>query len=276
MIDDLSPTNVQQVLPTAWLGRTYLYLPETSSTNDLLREQASAQDSSPPAGTVLLTDFQQSGRGRLDRRWQAPRGSSLLFSVLLLPRWPPEQFAWLTMIAGLAVTEAVTEQVGLAARIKWPNDGVLHVEGRWRKYCGILVESALAASGETESAVVGIGVNVNIQPAELPETSFPATSLLIAKGELVSRLDLLAAMLGRLEHHYERAQKGHSPQQAWQERLIYMHECVVVRSGDGRTQSTGLLTGTDAQGRLLLEDDQGQVRAIAAGDLSLREDSSPR
>ena len=224
-----------------------------------------------PAGSVLLTDYQERGRGRLSRSWQAPRGSSLLFSLFLRPNWPAERLSWLTMISGLAVSEAVEQQTSLAARLKWPNDCVIKVGGIWKKYCGILQEGKLSGGAVLDYAVVGIGVNVNIPEEQLPSTTFPATSLLVAQGEPVSRLDLLAGILSRFEHHYDRAEMDHSPHTAWEERLIFMNRRVVVSHQGEGDQISGTAVGTDEEGRLLVRDDGGVIQHIAAGDLTLRQ-----
>jgi BirA family transcriptional regulator, biotin operon repressor / biotin---[acetyl-CoA-carboxylase] ligase len=272
MSESLTPPIVKDALQTVWLGRNYFYYPETDSTNDLLKQRLDGGDSdAPPAGTVILTDYQKKGRGRMERRWEAPAASSLLFSLLLRPSWPASRLTWLTMIAGLAVTEAVEEITGLAAYIKWPNDGVLDYDGAWRKFCGILLDGRISQIDGLEASVIGIGVNVNIPPEQIPAASFPATSLMVAANKRISRLDLLAAIFARLEYHYERAEGGYSPHFAWQERLVFLGRRVVVSSFGHDIRIIGTAVGADEQGRLIIEDDQHVVHHIAAGDVTLRE-----
>jgi BirA family biotin operon repressor/biotin-[acetyl-CoA-carboxylase] ligase len=271
MNNRLAPEAVQDALNTSWIGRTYRYLPEADSTNAQLKKQVAAgPGSSPPDGTVWLTDYQKQGRGRFDRRWEAPPGSSLLFSLLLRPHWPAERLSWLTMIAGLAVTEAVADQTRLAPRLKWPNDGVLRQGGSWHKYCGILLEGDISSEGLLTNAVIGIGINANIRADEMPSTNFPATSLMIAVGQEVSRLDLFTAVLARLESHYEQAQRDRSPHAAWQEQLVFMNTRVAINTSPSAVPLVGTAIGTDAAGRLLLKDDTGITHALVAGDVSLR------
>jgi len=271
MQDSLKPEQVQKALRTGWLGRSYRYLAAVGSTNDMLKAEESGGRSSNDAGTVLLTDYQEQGRGRLARSWEAPPGSSLLFSILLRPGWPVERLTWLTMICGLAVSEAVEQQSGLKARLKWPNDCVLERENKWQKYGGILLEGTVSERGTVKYAIAGMGINVNIPAKELPQTSFPATSLLAANGRPLSRLDLFCTILSCFEAHYDRAAQGVSPHAAWQDRLIYMNERVVVsRLGQG-VDVAGQVMGTDASGRLQIRDDDGAIRYIAAGDVSLRQ-----
>jgi BirA family biotin operon repressor/biotin-[acetyl-CoA-carboxylase] ligase len=276
MRDTLTAAEVFKALTTIWIGRHYQYLSSATSTNDLLKEQAAEKsDSSLPAGTVLLTEYQEKGRGRLSRSWQAPPGTSLLFSIFLRPDWPAERFSWLTMISGLAVSEAVEEHTALEARLKWPNDCVIKHRGIWKKYCGILLESHFSADGKPGYVVVGIGVNVNIPEDGLPTVAFPATSLLAATGSPVSRLDLLSAILDRFEHHYELAKKDQSPLAAWQGRLVFMNRRVRISRFGKETDLIGTTAGTDSEGRLLVLDEEGNLHHIAAGDMTTRQDLEP-
>ncbi len=266
MSTDLGENQVQPALTTLRIGRAYRYLPETDSTNLRLKEAASEL----PDGAVILTDFQRRGRGRLERRWEAAPGSALLLSVLLRPNWLPEQANWLTMIAGLAVAEAVTEIAGVKTGIKWPNDLMVHHGGIWRKVCGLLLEGEVDANGRFSQAVLGIGINVNMTQAQLPAAITPPTSLLIAAGRPVNRRELLCALLARLEFHYETAVAGRSPQPGWAERLIMLGQPVTVTfTGEDRILR-GVATSTDEWGQLQIQDASGELHTVAAGDVTLR------
>lgn len=275
--NDLSEKVVRADLTTVWLGRPYLYMEEVESTNDWMK--AWVADPAYPSGTVLLADYQSAGRGRLDRRWEAPPGMALLFSVLLRPHWPAHQGSWLTMLAGLAVAEAIEDVTELPARLKWPNDVVLaDGEGpEWRKVCGLLLDVTLAPGGESplESAIIGIGLNVNtpatgLSAAGLSAATTPATSLLIAGGKTVSRRALLVAILARLERHYDAALDGRSPAQIWASRLITLGRRVTVTAAASATPLIGTAEGIDAWGQLLVRDDSGALHTVAAGDVTLR------
>lgn len=276
MIDDnLHVDAMRDQLTTIWLGRPYHYVESIDSTNDRLKMWAS--DPAYPSGTLLLTDFQSAGRGRLGRSWEAPPGSSLLFSVLLRPGLPVRRGTWLTMLAGLAVAEAVEAVAGLPARLKWPNDvvlpdGVAGDKGRaWRKVGGLLLDTTLDPTGERlESAILGIGLNVNIHADALPAAATPAVSLLVAGGRPVPRRPLLIALLDRLERHYDAALDGRSPAEAWAGRLVTLGQRVEVTIGGSSAPLAGMAEATDEWGQLLVRDDDGRLHAIAAGDVSLR------
>lgn len=246
-------------------GANAHYVAEIDSTNELLRKMAVA---GAPAGTLVLADFQRTGKGRMNRRWEAPPGTSLLFSLLFRPGWPAIQASWLTMIAGLAAVEAIAVVADpLSPALKWPNDIMLPVDAGWAKVGGILLESTVSAE-RLEQAILGMGLNVNIPGEELPAAATPATSLLVATGQSVARLPLLQQVLERLTHNYEAACRGESPQPAWNRRLLTGEE-VVVTDGAGQ-RLRGTIQGTDEWGRLLLETADGTLHKMAAGEVTLR------
>ena len=123
------------------------WVERTGSTNADLRERA---EQGSPEGIVLVSDYQTRGRGRRDRKWESPPKASLLMSMLLRPECPPEEFAWLTPMAGLAVADVCRETTGAEARLKWPNDVVVDD----MKLAGVLAEAV------PEAVILGIGVNV--------------------------------------------------------------------------------------------------------------------
>jgi BirA family biotin operon repressor/biotin-[acetyl-CoA-carboxylase] ligase len=167
-------------------GRDYIYVERCESTQRLIPTDAAE-------GTVAVAEEQTEGRGRLGRRWEAKLGTSVLLSVLLRPRVPPEQLPELTLVGARACADAIRELTGLEPAIKDPNDVL--VGGR--KVAGVLGE---ASEGRV---VLGIGINANVAEDELPrETRLPATSLLVELGSPVDRAELLALLLERLELEY--------------------------------------------------------------------------
>lgn len=155
-------------------------LPEIGSTNAELSERAADADAWPHL-SVLLTDTQTAGRGRLDRSWTAPPGASLAVSVLLR-RLPddPDARGWIPLAAGLAMTEAIAEQLPEhRVAVKWPNDVL--VEGR--KICGILAQAT------PDAVIVGTGVNTAMTSTELPvptATSFAVLGVRADADRLIS------------------------------------------------------------------------------------------
>ena len=227
----------------------------TGSTNaDLL---ARARDGEPE-GTVLVTEHQQAGRGRMGRTWITPPRAALTFSLLVRPETvPPARRGWLPLLTGVAVTEAITEVTDVPATLKWPND-VLSAQG---KLAGILAEAA------GDAIVVGIGLNVSTEAAELPDRgpgALPAASLLTAgaKPGTLGRDRLLLAILDAFERRYLAWRAAAGDQDRSGVRAAY-----VARSGTigrqvraelpGGQALSGSAVGVDADGRLLVRPSAG-------------------
>lgn len=231
-------------------------LASTGSTNaDLL---ALAADPAVPAWTVVATDDQTAGRGRLDRTWITPPGVALAVSVLVRGVLTRPSAPWLPLLAGLAMTEALD---GLApgAGLKWPNDVL--IDGR--KVCGILVE---VAPGGTD-AVIGSGVNLLQTADQLPVAT--ATSL-AAAGVAVSRStpdDLLVAYLGRLRALIEGTDGIPELRDRVAARCVTIGRRVRVEL-PGATELLGTAVGLDLGGRLEVRGDDGASRAVAVGDVT--------
>jgi BirA family biotin operon repressor/biotin-[acetyl-CoA-carboxylase] ligase len=185
-VSDLIPELILPLL-RGRLGTPYRFVAECDSTQRLIGED-------DPEGTTVATDHQTHGRGRLGRTWEDVPGRSILMSVLLLPRPPMPLWPELSLVAGEAVARALRNETGVAASLRHPNDVV--VAGR--KLVGVLPE---ARKGRV---VLGIGVNVNQPPEELPvDTVKPPTSLRVELGREVERTPLLAAILLELERGYD-------------------------------------------------------------------------
>lgn len=185
-MSDLAPEVLEPLL-RGRLGRPYRFVRECASTQRLLGEDE-------PEGATVATEFQSAGRGRLGRAWLAPRGTSILCSVLLRPATPTVLWPELSVVAGGAVAAALRTATGLATTLGYPNDVL--VEGR--KLAGLLPEAS------SRRIVLGIGVNVNQTAVELPsDTPKPPTSLRLELGRELTRAPLLAAILLELERAYD-------------------------------------------------------------------------
>jgi BirA family biotin operon repressor/biotin-[acetyl-CoA-carboxylase] ligase len=266
MDDLLVRSALSQVLETRWLGRHFHIYSSIDSTNTALKTMASQGE---PTGTMVLTDHQSSGRGRLGRQWHAPAGSSLLFSLLFRPAWSGERAQWLMMIASLSALEAIRIETGLDLRIKWPNDIVSGGQPPWRKCGGILLESDFQDS-VLRSAVVGIGINLNIAESQLEKNTFSATSLQVETGRTVPRLPLLARLLRIMEEKYEAISAGYSPIGQWKNRLVNIGQSVRVEVPGTGKLIEGVAVDTDEMGRLLVRDHSGKMHEITAADVTLR------
>jgi BirA family biotin operon repressor/biotin-[acetyl-CoA-carboxylase] ligase len=258
--EKLTVEAIKRGLPTRLIGRRVIVYPRIGSTNDEAKRLAEAGE---PEGTLIIADEQTAGRGRLQRLWWAPAGTALLMSLIFRPDLAPHQAQRLTMLCSLAICEAIAGTTGLAPVVKWPNDVLL----RGRKVCGILTELGFEGPRLTY-AVVGMGINVNVDFSGAGELASTATSLAQELGHEVSRLELLRAILVDIDERYTRLRTGKSPHAEWAARLATTGQRVVVTTPG--EQLCGVAEGVDDDGALLLRDENGLLRRILAGDVTLR------
>jgi BirA family biotin operon repressor/biotin-[acetyl-CoA-carboxylase] ligase len=265
----LTNSAINDALDTLIFGRTLVLLPVTSSTNDVARDLAGG---GAPEGTVVVTEEQTAGRGRLGRPWLAPPGTCLLFSILFRPHLPLTSSGELTMLCALAGADAVEEAAGLPVQLKWPNDLIVanpHSDpesAAWRKIAGLLNETE-ADGGHVSYTVVGLGVNVNVRPETLPTLAPDATSILAESGRMAERATLLAAILAGVEQRYKALQSGTSPHSEWAARLATLGQPVQALTG-GRALN-GVAEAVDEDGALLLRTPDGALHRLLAGVVSL-------
>ncbi|MCD6554008.1 MAG: biotin--[acetyl-CoA-carboxylase] ligase [Anaerolineae bacterium] len=258
--EKLTMEAITRELPTRLIGRRVVVYPRVGSTNDEAKRLA---EDGAPEGTLVVADEQTAGRGRLQRTWWAPAGTALLMSLILRPDLAPHQAQRLTMLCSLAICDAIAGTTGLVPAVKWPNDVLL----RGRKVCGILTELGIEGP-RLAYAVVGMGVNVNVDFGGAGELTHTATSLAQELGREVSRLELLRAILINVEERYARLRAGESPHAEWAARLATLGQRVIVTTPT--EQLSGIAEGVDADGALLLRDENGVLRHILAGDVTLR------
>ncbi len=265
--EDLDLITLRRQLDTRIIGVTIMRYERVASTNDIARDRAR---NGYPEGLVVLAEEQSAGRGRLGRSWVSPYGDALLLSILLRPVWlPPGEAFALTMMAGVALCEAVERVVSSPVQLKWPNDLLLFVDGEWRKSAGILTEVSVT-SDTIEWAIVGIGVNVNQAPAgavngrNLQQT---ATCISAAAGRRISRSSLLETLLTTFDERYAQLQSGERGLlfNAWRARLARMGEPVTVTLPDGELR--GIAEDVAPDGSLLLRDADGVLHAVHTGDV---------
>ena len=242
---------------TRFIGQHVIYYPSLPSTMEVARE---AGWQGAVEGTVVVVDEQTAGWGRRQRSWISPQGGIAL-SIILRPsiqHLPP-----MIMLASLAVTDAIESVTGLHTGIKWPNDVLIG----GKKVCGILIENQMRGSN-LEFTVVGIGINVNIDPSVYPEIADIATSLSAELGQPVSRSELLQKLMVEVEKLYLDIKAGQSLHQRWRERMVILGKEVQIIE-EGKVEQ-GVAEDVDVDGSLLLRHSDGSLTRIIAGDVTLR------
>ena len=258
--DHLSEDSIRGSLSTALLGCRVDCYPVVASTMDEARKAALE---SAPDGTLVLAEEQTGGRGRFQRTWVSPPGVNLYLSIVLRPE--SSALSQLGMMASLALAKALQGFTRGAAQvsIKWPND--VRIGGK--KVGGILIENVLKGD-RAGFSIVGMGVNVNLDPGEYPEIRDIATSLRRELGHTVSRLALLAAILGEMEELYITIQGGGSVREEWSALLDTLGRRIRVAWGDQVYE--GYAEGVDGEGSLLLRRPDGSLQALSAGEVTLQ------
>ena len=260
--DLLLPGEVDFHLATAWLGRNIAYFSSTGSTNDEAKKLATE---GKPAGTVVLAEEQTAGRGRLAREWVSPAGTGIWLSVILRPRFLPQEAPKFTLLAAVAVNRAIINCTGINTGIKWPNDIVYNN----KKIAGILTEMNAEMDG-INYIVLGIGINVNLQSDDFPaDIHSIATSLSMLKGSCLSRVKLLAEVLWQLERLYEEVCCDGFGRifDEWRRMTVTLGQMIDVTMTERKF--CGLAIDIDDTGALLVETDYGK-ECVLAGDVKIR------
>lgn len=264
--DELS-WNVRDPLPSSvpacgTFGAAFAFYPTVSSTNDVARSAAAA---GAPEGLTIVADEQTEGRGRHGRRWESPNGASLLCSILLRPSLPPALAARAGIYVALAAAEAIEAVTDLPVALKWPNDLLISE----RKVAGVLAESDIVGD-RLDFVVVGIGINVHWHPDDPTAISLDA-----AAGRVVSRKELLLALLAHLERWRPYLEPAPIDRllAAWRGRLITLGRAVVVRGPE--TTLEGTAVGVEANGGLVVRDATDVEHVVHAADVTLRPARAP-
>jgi len=230
------------------------------STNTAAMEAAANGE---PEGSVFFAEEQTTGRGRGSNIWVSAPSDGIYCSVILRPQLAPADALLLSLIAGIAVAEAVEATTGLHPDLRWPNDVLLEE----RKFCGILTEMQ-AEVMRVRYVVVGIGVNVN-QSSFSAELEPIATSLCIAAGHEWSRVQVSATLLKSLDLWYRELSNNAADARAaifqtFEGRSSYTRSRHVhVDEGAGYD---GVTEGLDSRGFLLVRTDHG-LRTVLSGQV---------
>ena len=221
-----------------------------------------------PEGTVIVAERQEGGRGRMHRVWSSPKGG-LWFTIILRPQIDPQFVAQVTLLAGVAVVRALrklyaTEEI----MIKWPNDLLLN----GKKVCGILSEMQLNENGSIDYAIVGIGVNVDLNPQAFPEDlRNTAASLNASFGKNYTCTAVLDNILQEFASLYrdwlkEGAQVILEP---WKKLNCTLNRRVFVKDND-EVIFSGEVVAINEAGAIIVRNEEGESQSFDFGEISIR------
>lgn len=237
-----------------------VFLESVDSTNEECKRQAMKGKND---GLLVVCDYQSAGKGRLGRTWVSENHDNLCMSFLLYPDINPMNAPQLTLLTGMAVSEAITEVTGLNAGIKWPNDILIN----GKKAVGILTELSTEI-GCVKYAIVGIGVNIN-NSSFSEELENKATSIFLETGKNFHRKEFIKPIADRFMDYYRQfCAEGFAP---FAER--YNSLCLNVGQEVktvGKEKIEGTALGINSNGCLMIKDSKGDVHTVFTGEVSLR------
>lgn len=261
--DLLSADEVRPGLKSSVFGQQhYFYCREIDSTNNYARTLASE---GYPEGTVVVAEKQTAGRGRRGRSWYSPGSQGIYVSFILRPALPMKEISRISLLAAVVVAETLEGELGIPARIKWPNDILVN----HKKICGILSEAVTDTDG-IEYIVIGIGINMNNQLQEFPDDfRTAATSAQAESEQACSRIQILQGLLVNFERHYYSLLEGDFAETLKKGRALSLAIGSRLRLDTINGSIEGQAVDIDDNGFLLLRDESGVMHTVMSGEISI-------
>lgn len=235
---------------------------EIDSTNTAIKLLAKENASE---GTIVATEMQTAGKGRLGKSFFSPRGCGVYFSILLRPQIPPSDSVFITVAASVAVRRALISLLGIKTQIKWVND--IYFSGK--KLCGILTESVLS-SASLDFAVLGIGINIKSPEGGYPEEfAYKTTNIC----EIVSSVPddfknkLIAEVVNQFEKIYKELESK-SFVEEYKEASCILGEKIQILSGSHKGKFA-TAKDIDENAGLVVLLDNGEMVTLSSGDVSI-------
>lgn len=261
--DSLIPSEIKWKLKAKVFGREIISYKKVDSTNIVAYELA---EKGMKEGTVILADEQAKGKGRHGRHWSSPSKGGIYMSCILRPEIAPSEISRITLLAAIAVAQAIRDTSFLEVTIKWPNDIMMN----GKKLCGILTEMK-AEQDSVDFAVLGIGINVTTPLKQIPKGGSSIKEELRHRGAkaILSRVELTKRVLERLEEYYNLLkEEGFGPIiDIWKDHSTMIGSRVKV-SLPGKTFE-GLAHDINPDGALVVRMESGLLEKISSGDVTM-------
>ncbi|MEC0205691.1 biotin--[acetyl-CoA-carboxylase] ligase [Paenibacillus lautus] len=263
MMDEPDKLSVEQLtagMTSQIFGKPLKLLDKTTSTQEDARQLA---EEGAAEGTLVISEEQTGGRGRMGRKFHSPRGKGIWMSLVLRPKQPLHLTQQLTLLTGVAVCRAITKCAGVQTDIKWPNDILF----QGKKVCGILLESA-TEDERVRYCIAGIGISANLKESDFPEElRSVATSIRMAGGATVNRTELIQAIMAEMEVLYELYnEQGFEPiASLWEALSGTVGREVQVHTA--RDRFSGIATGLNRDGALLVRNQDEELIPVYSGDI---------
>ena len=259
--DILSPQGIQKYIKQEYKNMDINVIPVIGSTNDLVREKA---NEGYDEGYVVISNEQTKGRGRYGRKFFSPSGTGLYMSILLRPKnYSASEAVKVTMIAAVALCEAIEEVSDEKAEIKWVND--IFIKGK--KVCGILTEASYGLeNGVLDYAVVGVGINVYCPEGGFPEEIEQTAGAIFNNTQDDLKNHLSASFINNFMRYY-RLQNDEFVEE-YRKRSFVVGKKVIVIMGDNKREA--FVKAVDDDCRLIVEYDDGKTECLSYGEISIK------
>ena len=261
--DLLLPWEISDGLETKFLGKRVYYFDILNSTQNFAIELASKKIEN---GTLVISEKQTHGRGRLDRKWVSPSGGIWL-SLILHPEFEISMSTLFPLITSLAIAIAIEKILKVNTKLKWPNDVTIND----KKVAGILVDASIE-SGKIDYLVLGVGINFKINPIEIEKiikhtANYYGVTSLIKKNEIMNPIKLVQRFLLELEKLYQISLKKDSAFliQEWTKRSSTIGKSITIKLPDEKVSGKALRIDDD--GALVISN-KGKTRRVIVGDIS--------
>ena len=262
--DALYPNEIKGLMNTKLIGKEIVFLESVDSTNNYAKKMGEGEFQE---GTLIIAEEQTAGRGRLGREWMSPKGKGIWMTIMLMPDIKPEQAAQITLIAAFAVVLGIKNVCNIYAMIKWPNDVVVN----GKKLCGILTEMG-AEIDRINYLIVGIGINANVDEMDFTDSGLNiATSIKIQKGRDIDRKLLISDIIKNFEELYINfIEKGSIEYIIKDYKKVSATLGKDVRILEKGEEWHGLALDINNQGHLIVKMDDGTIKEISSGEVSVR------
>ena len=258
--DEFNKEIIQALLRPRVFGSTIMFFDTIESTMD---EARSLAKNGCEEGVLVVANQQTSGRGRFERVWISPPDVNLYMSIVLRPK--AEHLHQMAMMSSLALAKIITIAVkNKRVSVKWPND----VRINNKKVAGILIESYFGNDAQPNYSIIGVGVNVNFDTEQNPDIANLATSILNETGGAFPRAKLLQMVLSEMENLYLDVINDKPIIEDWLSFLDTIGNRIEIKWGESRYE--GYAENVDKHGSLLLRLDDGSIKILPAGEVSLR------
>ena len=257
--DLLSPQNLYHNLTTDIVGKNIIHLESIDSTNDYLKKIGNDVQE----GTIVISEEQTKGKGRLGRSWQSKSKEGIWMSIILKPEIVPYKAPFITLIAGAAIVKALNN-LQVPAKIKWPNDIIINN----KKLSGILTE--LSAEIERVNYIV-VGIGMNVKNFDFDQELEQKATSLYKENYYLSRVDVVSQILCEFEKLYKKYIEKNDKKETLsicKEYSAIINKDVYIINGDKKELVKCIDINDD--GNLLVKDINNNVKEILSGEVSIR------